>query len=55
MDHLANHAKSLMTQIILTNDALIDSVEKSEGVATAGESTLMSVTLKEGPADRSRK
>ena len=48
MDYVATHAKSLMTQIILTNGELIESIEKSQGLVTANESRLMSVTLKEG-------
>lgn len=48
MDYVATHAKSLLTQIILTNGELIDSIEKFQGVATANKSMLISVTLKEG-------
>ena len=48
MDHVATHAKSLMTQIILTNGELIESIDKSQGIVAANESRLMSVTLKEG-------
>ena len=48
MDYVATHAKNLMTQIILTNGELIESIEKSQGLVTANESRLMSVTLKEG-------
>ena len=48
MDYVATHAKSLMTQIILTNGELIESIEKTQGLVTANESRLMSVTLKEG-------
>ena len=47
MDYIATHAKSLMTQVVLMNDELIDSIEKSEGTAIANESILMRVTLKE--------
>jgi phosphocarrier protein FPr len=48
MDYIATHAKSLMTQIILTNGELIESIEKSQGLVTAKESRLMHVILKEG-------
>ncbi|MEA3456586.1 MAG: phosphoenolpyruvate--protein phosphotransferase [Campylobacterota bacterium] len=48
MDYVATHAKSLLTQVILTNEELIESIEKSQGAVTANESTLMGVTLKEG-------
>jgi phosphocarrier protein FPr len=48
MDYIATHAKSLMTQIILTNGELIESIEKSQGLVTANESRLMHVILKEG-------
>jgi phosphocarrier protein FPr len=46
MDYIATHAKSLLTQIILTNGEVVDSIDKSEGVVIANESTLMRVTLK---------
>lgn len=48
MDYVATHAKSLLTQVILTNEELTESIEKSQGAVTANESTLMGVTLKEG-------
>ncbi|MEA3419265.1 MAG: phosphoenolpyruvate--protein phosphotransferase [Campylobacterota bacterium] len=47
MDYVATHAKSLMTQIILTNGELIESLEKSQGFAQCCETTLMTVTLKD--------
>ena len=48
MDYIATHAKSLMTQIILTNGEMVESIDKSQGVVIANESRLMSVILKEG-------
>ncbi|RLA76220.1 MAG: phosphoenolpyruvate--protein phosphotransferase [Epsilonproteobacteria bacterium] len=47
MDYVATHAKSLMTQIILTNGELVASVEKAEAFAKCAESTFMTVTLKD--------
>jgi len=47
MDYLALHTKSLMTQIILPNDVLVESIEKAEGVSLVNESILMRVTLNE--------
>ena len=50
MDYVATHAKSLLTQIILTNGELIESLEKTRGFAQCGETTLMRVTIKDKPA-----
>ncbi len=46
-DYIATHAKSLLTQIILTNGELVASVEKAEGQAIAGKTDLLVVTLQE--------
>jgi phosphocarrier protein FPr len=46
-DFIATHAKSLMTQIIMTNGELIAGVEKAEGMATSGQTDLLLVTLQE--------
>lgn len=48
MDYIATHAKSLLTQIILTNPEMIASIDKSQGLVVANESTFMRVALKEG-------
>ena len=50
MDYLATHARSLMTQVILVNGEMIDTLEKSYGFAQCNESTLLRVTLTEKPA-----
>ena len=47
MDYVATHAKSLMTQIIFTNGELVESLEKTSGFAQCGETTLMTVTIKD--------
>ena len=47
MDYVATHAKSLMTQIILTNGEMVGSLEKSRGFAQCCETALMRVTLKD--------
>lgn len=44
-DYIATHAKSLMTQVILTNGELVGMVNKAAGFATAGETDLLVVTL----------
>ncbi len=46
-DYIATHAKSLLTQIILTNGELVVSVEKADGLAIAGETDLLLVTMQE--------
>jgi len=45
-DYIATHAKSLMTQVILTNGELVGMVKKAAGFATAGETDLLVVTLR---------
>jgi len=45
LDHLATHAKSLLTQIILTNSDRVTSWERATGLVVAGKSTLLTVTL----------
>ncbi len=47
MDYVATHAKSLMTQIILTNGELIESIEKTQDSAQCSETTLMTVVIKD--------
>ena len=46
MDYVAINAKSLLTQIILTNGEIVEGVEKAEGDAHSGETDLMTVSLK---------
>ena len=45
-DYIATHAKSLLTQVVLTNDELVGMVKKAEGLAVAGETDLLVVTLR---------
>lgn len=51
LDFIATNAKSLLTQIILTNGELIESVEKSAGSAISGETDLLVVTMREAVAE----
>ena len=44
-DYIATHARSLLTQVILTNGEMVAAVAKAEGSATAGETDLLTVTL----------
>ncbi len=46
MDYIATHAKSLLTQIILTNGEIVEGVKKTEGDAHCSETDLMTVSLK---------
>ena len=45
-DYIATHAKSLMTQVVLTNGELVGMVKKADGFATAAETDLLEVTLR---------
>lgn len=47
MEYVDRHAKALLTQIILINGDIVESIEKSEGYADCGETTLMVVELKD--------
>jgi len=49
-DYIATHAKSLLTQIILTNGEIISSVVKADGIATIGETDLLVVSLQDDSA-----
>lgn len=46
MDYIATNAKSLLTQIILTNGEIIEAVQKTEGDVHCSETDLLSVSLK---------
>ena len=48
MEYVDKHAKSLLTQIVLTNMDIVESIEKSEGEAVSNETTLMSVGVADG-------
>lgn len=50
-DLVARRARSLLTQVIVSNLEIVASVEPSEGYVTAGRDTLMRVTLKERTAE----
>ena len=45
-DFIATHAKSLLTQIILTNGEIISAVEKAEGMSRSAKTDLLQVTVK---------
>lgn len=47
LDYVAINAKSLLTQIILTNGEIVAGVEKAEGRAEKGQTDLMTVTIAE--------
>ncbi len=44
-DYIATHAKSLLTQVVLTNGELVGIVKKAEGFAEAWTTDLLTVTL----------
>jgi multiphosphoryl transfer protein len=45
LDFLATHAKSLLTQIVITNSDRVTSWERASGLVTAGRDTLFTVTF----------
>jgi phosphocarrier protein FPr len=45
LDFLATHAKSVLTQIVITNPERVKSWERSSGLVSAGKDTLFAVTL----------
>lgn len=45
LDYVATNAKSLLTQVILTNGEIITGMEKVEGHAESGQTDLMTVTI----------
>lgn len=47
IDYIATNAKSLLTQVILTNGELVHSLEKEDGLAAVSETDLMTVILLE--------
>ena len=49
-DYVEEHAKSLLTQILLTNMDMVESIEKSDGQAISNETEIMRVTIAE-PAE----
>ncbi|SFV52387.1 Phosphoenolpyruvate-protein phosphotransferase of PTS system [hydrothermal vent metagenome] len=51
LEYVERHAKSLLTQIVLTNMDIVDSIEKSDGEAISNETTLMRVRISDSEAD----
>src|SRR4030095_10071984 len=45
LDHVATHAKSLLTQVVITNADTVRSMERATGVVKAGTDTLLKLTL----------
>jgi phosphoenolpyruvate-protein phosphotransferase len=45
LDFLATHAKSLLTQIVITNSDRVTAWERASGFVTAGRNTLLTITL----------
>ncbi len=50
-DYIATHAKSLMTQVIVTSGELVSGMEKAEGMAVVGRTDLLVVSLDAEQAD----
>ncbi|HET6406359.1 MAG TPA: phosphoenolpyruvate--protein phosphotransferase [Chthoniobacteraceae bacterium] len=48
LDHVATHAKSLLTQIVITNGESIRALERASGTVKAGADTLLKLTLADG-------
>jgi phosphotransferase system HPr (HPr) family protein len=48
LDHVATHAKSLLTQIVITNGESIRAMERASGAVKAGADTLLKLTLADG-------
>jgi multiphosphoryl transfer protein len=46
LDFLATHARSLLTQIVITNSDRVVSCERADGRVSAGKDTLLTVTVK---------
>ena len=54
LDFLATHAKSLLTQIVITNSERVTGWERASGRVAAGKDTLFTVTLADGAAPPAR-
>jgi len=48
LDHVATHAKSLLTQIIITNGDAVKTMERASGTVRAGTDRLLTLTLSDG-------
>jgi phosphocarrier protein FPr len=53
-DYVATHARSLLTQVIITSGDLVAGMQSASGTVTAGADTLLSITLTNGAAAASR-
>jgi multiphosphoryl transfer protein len=53
-DYVATHARSLLTQVIITSGDRVAGLQASSGNVTGGADTLLDVTLKNGAAAASR-
>jgi len=51
-DYVATHAKSLLTQIIITNGERVESMECRSGSVTAGKDVVLELMLREGPGQK---
>jgi phosphoenolpyruvate-protein phosphotransferase len=48
LDHVATHAKSLLTQIVIANGDMVRAMERASGTVKAGADTLLKLTLASG-------
>ena len=53
-DYVATHARSLLTQVIITSGDLVAGMQSASGTVTAGTDTLLSITLTNGAAATGR-
>src|SRR5262245_13373472 len=51
LDYVATHAKSLLTQIVITNSDRVTSWDRASGYVSAGKDTLFTVTVADGNGD----
>jgi phosphocarrier protein FPr len=50
LDHVATHAKSLLTQVVITNGESVQAMERASGTVRAGMDRLLTLTLTKGAA-----
>jgi phosphoenolpyruvate-protein phosphotransferase len=48
LDHVATHAKSLLTQVVITNGDAVQAMERASGTVRAGLDRLLTLTLTNG-------
>jgi phosphocarrier protein FPr len=53
-DYVATHARSLMTQVVITTTERVDAMQAASGSVLAGEDTILNITLKNGGAATAR-